>query len=101
MFHFDLVSLREKAALNDKLSFQEGFWNDSEKAQNIMQETKMLKDKISEYEDMISEIDDIEMLLSLMEDEDDFEDYREVAKSIEKLLEKGEEIGRASCRERV
>ena len=92
MFHFDLGSLSEKISANEKLSLDEGFWNDSEKAQNIMQETKVLKDKISVYEDLILEIDDLEMLLTLMEDEDDFEDYKSVSKSIDRLLIKGDDF---------
>jgi peptide chain release factor 2 len=92
VFHFDLDSLREELSLNEKLSLKEGFWNDSAKAQEIMQKIKALKDKISNYEDIIKEIDDLEMLLQLMEEEDDFEDYKEVSKSIDKLLKKGQEF---------
>lgn len=92
MFHFDLEALRKELNLNEKLSFKEGFWNDSTKAQEIMQKIKALKDKISNYEDIISGIDDLEMMLQLMEEENDFEDYKEVSKSIDELLKRGQEF---------
>lgn len=92
MFHFDLEALREEVSLNEKLSFKEGFWDDVENAQKIMQKIKALKDKISEYEDIIKEIDDLEMMIQLMEEEEDFEDYKEVTKSIDTLLKRGEDF---------
>ena len=56
MFPFDLDSLRGKAKSLEKLSYEEGFWNDIEKAQKTMQEIKGLNTQIKEYEDLIAEI---------------------------------------------
>lgn len=90
MFHFDLDSLRNRAAEIEQLSFAEGFWDDVEKAQKLMQEGSSLNNKINEYDDLILEVDDLETLIELILEEDDFKEYDEIKKSLEKLYKKAD-----------
>lgn len=92
MFPFDLDSLREKAKSLEKLSYDEGFWNDIEKAQKTMQEIKGLNTQIKDYEDLIAEIDDLETLIELVIEEESYEDYKEIKKSLDDLSKKAEDF---------
>lgn len=92
MFPFDLEGLREKVINLEKLSYEEGFWNDIEKAQKTMQEIKGINAEIKEYEDLIEEIDDLETLIELVIDEESYEDYKEIKKGLDDLLKKAEDF---------
>lgn len=92
MFPFDLEGLKEKAKSLEKLSYEDGFWNDIEKAQKIMQEIKGINTEIKEYEDLIEEIDDLETLIELVIEEESYEDYKEIKKGLVDLLKKAEEF---------
>lgn len=89
MFHFDLDSQRSRALEIEKLSFEEGFWNDVEKAQKLMQEASVLNNKINEYEELIDEVEDLEtMILLILEEDEEFEDYKEIQDSLNSLDKK-------------
>ncbi len=90
MFHFDLDSQRSRASEIEKLSFEEGFWNDVEKAQKLMQEASGLTSKIHEYEDLMSEVEDLETMILLILEEDEFEDYKEIQNSLNELDKKAD-----------
>ena len=92
MFPFDLDSLRGKAKSLEKLSYEEGFWNDIEKAQKTMQEIKGLNTQIKEYEDLIAEIDDLETLIELVIEEESYEDYKDIKKSLDDLVKNAEDF---------
>jgi peptide chain release factor 2 len=92
VFPFDLDSLRGKAKSLEKLSYEEGFWNDIEKAQKTMQEIKGLNTQIKEYEDLIAEIDDLETLIELVIEEESYEDYKEIKKSLDDLVKNAEDF---------
>jgi peptide chain release factor 2 len=87
-----LDSLRGKAKSLEKLSYEEGFWNDIEKAQKTMQEIKGLNTQIKEYEDLIAEIDDLETLIELVIEEESYEDYKEIKKSLDDLVKNAEDF---------
>ncbi len=89
--HFDIPSLEKQ---NQELEFkmqEKDFWDDINKAQEITQESKRLKDKIERFTSLVSKIEDIEVLKELM-DEDDLDtaneiisEIRFVQKAVEKL----------------
>ncbi len=62
------------------------FWNDADKSQLITKESKALKDKIENYDIIVSKLDDIEILKEMSEDGDE-ESSEEILKNI-KFLEK-------------
>lgn len=53
----------------EKESFEEDFWDDVDKAQNTMKEINILKEQIEEYDNLISDIEDLEIMMDLVEEE--------------------------------
>lgn len=62
------------------------FWNDSEKSQLVTKESKDIKEKIENYDNIVSRIDDIEVLKEMASEGDD-ESAQEIIETI-KFLEK-------------
>lgn len=92
MFHFDLPSLRVEIKELQEKSFQEGFWNDSSKAQNIMQKINELKRQIEEYDDLLEEIDELEIMIEMILEEQAYDMYSEILKGIKVVDKKSEEF---------
>lgn len=82
MFHFDLEALKNKVSNLESLTYDENFWKDTEKAQKIMQEIKGLNNQIKEYEDLVNEIEDLEIMIELVIEEEDYDHYKEIQKNI-------------------
>ncbi|MGL4760023.1 MAG: peptide chain release factor 2 [Sarcina sp.] len=62
----------EKQYQELELKMQEnGFWDDVNKAQEITQESKQIKDRIDSFRSLVSKIDDVEVLKELMDDGDE------------------------------
>ena len=70
---------------------ESGFWDDVNKAQEITQESKRIKDRIDNFNNLVGKIDDIEVLKELMEDGDTdteneiISDINFVEKAVEQL----------------
>ena len=64
---------------------ESNFWNDIDKAQEITQKSKRLKDKISKIEGLEKSLEDVEVLKDMIE-QDDMDSIKEI-KSIEKQVE--------------
>lgn len=68
---------------------ESNFWNDIDKAQEITQKSKRLKDKISKIEGLEKSLEDVEVLKDIIE-QDDMDSIKEIIseiKSIEKQVE--------------
>ena len=48
---------------------ENGFWDDVKRAEEVTKESKKLKDKLERYTNLVTKIDDIEVLNELMEDD--------------------------------
>lgn len=92
MFHFDIEGLRKEVKDLEKGSYEEGFWDDVIKAQKIMQKIKALKTSVKEYEDLIQEIEDLEILIELVLEEDAYGMYGEIKESLNQITKKAEEF---------
>ncbi len=68
---FDLVGLKESLSIIDKKMGANGFWDDHEKAKKLLKEKKSLESKLKQYGDLLSEYEDISVLITLAEEEDD------------------------------
>ena len=60
----------------------------SEEAQTIMQRISNLKNQIKEYDDLLSDIEDLEVLIELAIEEEDYQTYKEVEKGFKKAFRK-------------
>ena len=67
---------------------ENGFWDDVKRAEEVTKECKIIKDKIERYENLVSRIDDVEVLAELaQEDEDTVNEVIQEIRSIEKEVE--------------
>ena len=61
-----------------------GFWDDVQKAQEVTQEAKRVKDKIDKFRNLNERIDDVEVLKELMEENDE-ETAKEIISEVKAL----------------
>ncbi len=61
-----------------------GFWDDVQKAQEVTQEAKRVKDKIDKFKKLNERIDDVEVLKELMEENDE-ETAKEIISEVKAL----------------
>ena len=82
--HFDRAGLeKELHELECKMQ-DPGFWDDSKKAEEVTKKSKLIKDKIENYDKLKSQLDDIEVLKDIME-EDDIESANEIIQTIKSI----------------
>nr|WP_242654516.1 peptide chain release factor 2 [Clostridium butyricum] len=82
--HFDRAGL-EKELHELECKMQEpGFWDDSKKAEEVTKKSKLIKDKIENYDKLKSQLDDIDVLKDIME-EDDIESANEIIQTIKSI----------------
>lgn len=67
---------------------EEGFWDDSESAQEIFSEIKSLKDSIGEYDNLSEELEDLKTLIELVREEEAPEYDDEIEQRIQRLRKK-------------
>lgn len=77
--------MRKKIAKNEEESYKPGFWDDVDRAQKIMQEIKGLNSEIDRYEDLISKIEDLEVLIELILETEDYGEHKELQVGLQKL----------------
>ncbi len=92
MFLFDLPGLKDKVEDLERLSYEEDFWKEANKAQKIMQEIKNSNIEIKEYESLFSEIEDLETFIELVIEEESYEDYKEIEKLMKIVDRKAQEF---------
>ena len=92
VFLFDIDGLKDKANKLEKETYDENFWDDVEAAQKTMQEIKGYKNQIEEYEDLRNAIEDLEVLIELALEEEDFEIYKEIKINYEKVSKEAENL---------
>ncbi|MBN1044220.1 peptide chain release factor 2 [Clostridium botulinum] len=89
---FEMSESLDKEYLEKQLSeleFQmqeDGFWNDTKRAEEITKESKRIKDKIQRVESVRSKLDDIEVLKEIMDDDDEESAY-EIINNIKEIEE--------------
>lgn len=76
MIHFDISNLKDIVIKFEKKTLEENFWDDSEKAQGIIQELNYSKDIVQNYEKLKNSIDSIFDLMEIISEEE-FEEYKE------------------------
>lgn len=91
MFHFDLDDLKSRKTEIEKSMEEQSFWDDSEKANTILQENKQLEDLLGEYSSLIEGLSDIEVYIELAKEEDPSEEA-ELEESLDLKIESVEEL---------
>lgn len=92
MFPFDIASKKEQIQKYEEEINKQDFWDDNERAQKILQQNSDLKNIISEYEELNSNLEDIEVLIELGLEEEDESIERDIEKSIKTLEDKIDEV---------
>ncbi|MGI6578254.1 MAG: peptide chain release factor 2 [Eubacteriales bacterium] len=67
----NLTVIRNEIQELEAVSTEDGFWNDIENSQRVLQRLKQLKDKVSAYDSIVSTYDDVATLCQLAIEEDD------------------------------
>lgn len=70
----------------------EGFWDDMENSQKILQKMKGLKAKVEKYEELVSEYDDTMVLIDMANMEEDESYAEEIGKTIKDIRNKLEDM---------
>lgn len=89
---FDIASKSNRLKELEETTNKEGFWNDQENSTKVLQEIKLLKDKVTTYNTIVSDLDDLEVLTQMVDEENDeamcsevFSSLRKLSKSVDKL----------------
>jgi peptide chain release factor 2 len=88
---FDLKVKRDRLAELQNLSQAPDFWNDTQKAQKISKELKLLQDTLQKYDERIRLIEDAQVLLELATESGDSSNLEEVEREISKIQQEVEE----------
>ena len=75
---------REIEELEQKAS-AEGFWDNPENSQAILQKTGKLKNKVETYDSMVSLFEDLTVLIEMGDEEEDLSLVEEITQSIDEL----------------
>ena len=89
---FDLASLKQKQQELTEKSEQQDFWNDQENAKKVLKEKKSIENKIAEYEDIVTLLEDVETLIQMAEEESDESLVDEIKSSYQEVVDKIEEL---------
>ena len=85
MIHFDIVKLKHELENLETKTTQEGFWSDQKESNKILTEIKSRKNKVTKYEELSSELENILELIELIEMEQDESLESEINSSTKKL----------------
>lgn len=89
MIHFDITKLAKELQELEKKTTEEGFWNDQKESNKILAEIKSRKSKVTKYNELASEVENILELIELVEIEQDESLVVEINSSTKKV---GKEI---------
>ena len=76
---------KEKIAVLERQMTEPAFWEDSQKARQVSQEVKQLKETISNWHTLAQEVEDLQLLNELALSENDSSLSDELSKNLEKL----------------
>ena len=83
---FDIASLKLRLNELEDLILQDGFWNDSVKSKQVLNEIKSIKLKVVEYDRLYTEIANIEEISEIIVLENDIDMAKEVIRNTSTLL---------------
>ena len=90
--HFDLSSKKEQIKTLQKETEDPSFWNNREKAEDLLRTLNNLKDQVNQVESIENNIKSNLEILSLLDTEEDVSLYEEVGTSLEKIEKEIEDL---------
>lgn len=94
MSHFDLRGLEKRKKTIEKLMAQQDFWENTDKSNKILQENKTIEVRLTQYSQLITSIEDINILLELSEDEGSEQDQEMESSIIDQVKDAREKLDR-------
>ncbi|MBO8434866.1 MAG: peptide chain release factor 2 [Tyzzerella sp.] len=88
----DVASAKEKIVELEEMSADPDFWNDMEKSQKVLQQTKALKTKVERYENLVTKYEDILTLIEMGNEEEDISILDEVKELTEEFKKEFDEL---------
>ena len=92
----DLAGAKKEVAELEEQTNAEGFWNDLEKSQKVLQRTKQLKNKLAHHARLVTQWEDLRTLVEMAIEEDDASLLPEVEEGYGKLESALEEASLAT-----
>ncbi len=89
---FDVSAIEAKIETKEKLTAESGFWNDSSKAEKILSDIKMLKNRIEPWRDLCAQVEDLATLYELAEESGDQSLEEEIKNNYIRLNETYEKL---------
>lgn len=89
---FDLSKIAGRIEALEKITIQDGFWNDAKTSSVVLQEMKSLKNKHLKFNSIIEELKNLEDLNELLLIEEDAELAKELLKNTKALQENVEKL---------
>lgn len=87
---FDSDSIYKKIAEQEALTSKEGFWENQEKAQAVLNSIKRLKARVEPWKELVQAMDDIEAMYELAEEAGDAESEADIRKMFDEASAKYE-----------
>lgn len=89
---FDIASKeKELADLESKVN-EPGFWDDQENSTKVLQDIKLLKDKVTNYLKVSKDLEDLETMFELANESDDENDAHEVQSMYKRLSKETDKL---------
>src|SRR3989441_669124 len=89
---FDLVNKVKQITRLEEESMAEDFWSDNRKAQAHMQQLNALREEVTTWEDIATQLNDLHGLVELLEEEPDEGMQEEVAQSLAAIEQEVEKL---------
>ncbi len=86
MFHFDVAAKTEVILKLEELTAAPSFWDDADKAQKVIHELKQLRDEVDPFRKFAELLDDLELIMTLAQEEDDEALFGEAEKKSQQML---------------
>jgi len=85
VIHFDISGCEDRIKELERSMNDPEFWNDLERSQKVNREIKSLRNKVERYKKLWSKVEDIEVLIELALEEQDFSVTDEVMNNLRQL----------------
>ncbi|MFU0824842.1 MAG: peptide chain release factor 2 [Clostridium sp.] len=82
---FDIALIEKRVSELENKMQEANFWDDINRAQEVTQEAKGLKDKLDKYDNTKSRLDDLELLIEMSIDEEDESSINDIKKEVKEI----------------